>query len=258
MGRHGPKTRPIPVGARHSRRESRAARAFLLVVVRSKMIIFAPTLGRIGTPDRWGALTMTDKGIEALHRLYSDKYSINGLIPNNMDGWFGTENEQILSRLITNDTKIIVEMGTWLGQSALWMARKAPQAYIVCIDTWLGSVEHHTSYPEKRKDLPGLYSKFLFHAFPYRNQCIPLRVDTLTGLYILREYDIKPDLFYVDASHEYQAVYTDVETIWNFWPEADVVGDDWNWASVSSAVRDVAGMKKVDLAENGRCWWVKR
>ena len=67
--------------------------------------------------------------------------------------------------------KLIVEVGTWLGGSAIHMggllrAAGLNDSCILCVDTWLGSSEHYL-YPEARSTLklvdgrPTFYADFM-------------------------------------------------------------------------------------------------
>jgi len=51
-------------------------------------------------------------------------------------GWFFPPHKVVLSELLTPDTKLIVELGCWLGKSLFFMAERAPNAILVTIDLW--------------------------------------------------------------------------------------------------------------------------
>lgn len=59
--------------------------------------------------------------------------------PNNESfhhGWFFPPHKVVLSELLSPDTKLIVELGCWLGKSLFFMAERAPNAILVTIDLW--------------------------------------------------------------------------------------------------------------------------
>jgi len=51
-------------------------------------------------------------------------------------GWFFPPHKVVLSELLSPDTKLIVELGSWLGKSLFFMAERAPNAILVAIDLW--------------------------------------------------------------------------------------------------------------------------
>lgn len=120
----------------------------------------------------------------------------------------------------------IVELGSYFGDSAAHMAQRGQR--LICIDTWLGSRFNHGPNPTWRKDLDGLYESFQAKLWPYREHVLPLRVDTITGLWTIKDHGLTPRFVYVDAGHEYWSVRADLETIKTLWPGVPVCGDDWS------------------------------
>ncbi|MGH7748972.1 MAG: hypothetical protein ACREQ5_30040, partial [Candidatus Dormibacteria bacterium] len=74
-----------------------------------------------------------------------DPYANLPKLPLNLKGL--SNNEPVLrSHIDALKPKVIVEVGTYLGASAVFMARHGllyqPDIEVVCVDTFLGSVEH--------------------------------------------------------------------------------------------------------------------
>jgi cephalosporin hydroxylase len=99
-----------------------------------------------------------------------DPYDKLKLLPLDMQGW--NSQASIFGRIIEElKPKLIVEVGTWKGASAIHMAKEClkytDDFEIVCIDTWLGSVEHWSGVSQElpRNDFingrPNLYNQFL-------------------------------------------------------------------------------------------------
>ena len=99
---------------------------------------------------------------------------MNNFEPLHLDlqGWHG--DHPIFAELIDKiKPKVILEVGSWKGQSAITMAKALKNlgifdTRIYCIDTWLGSEEMMTRRPEdKERDLrlvngyPTIYNQFL-------------------------------------------------------------------------------------------------
>lgn len=133
------------------------------------------------------------------------------------------------------DIKLIVELGSWLGGSSRFILYWAPQATLIAIDHWKGSPEHFAREYWANK-LPTLYETFLVNCWGFKERLIPMRTTTLEGLQEIYDAGLKPDLFYVDASHDFDSVMAELEKITTLFPEAYITGDDWNLVPVRRAV----------------------
>lgn len=175
-------------------------------------------------------------------------------------GWFNAHMAKFIKPFITSDTKVIVELGAWLGSSTRWLCENST-ATIVSVDHWKGSIEH-----QGRKDvqdkLPTLYDTFIVNCWEYRDRIVPIRSNSTTGLHICKDLNIIPDLIFIDASHEYEDVLKDIQTADELFPKATLMGDDWSWKNrrlngrftVREAVKDFAKQTKISIYEDGRCW----
>ncbi len=94
--------------------------------------------------------------------------------------------------------KLIVEIGTWLGGSAIHMggllrAAGLNDSCILCVDTWLGSSEHYI-YPEARRTLklvdgrPTFYADFMQNVVQHGLQDIilPFSITSAGAAAVLR------------------------------------------------------------------------
>ena len=77
-------------------------------------------------------------------------------IPFDTHGWFNTYHEEVFTHFLSDETKLVVELGAWLGKSTRYILDNAHNTVIISIDTWLGSTEHYqedriggTSFPSK-------------------------------------------------------------------------------------------------------------
>ncbi len=92
--------------------------------------------------------------------------------PLDLRGW-GSESPAFRELILAQKPRLIIEVGTWKGGSALEMARVLDEANlpaaILCIDTWLGALEFWTDLadPERHGSLqlqhgyPSVYFQFL-------------------------------------------------------------------------------------------------
>ena len=162
---------------------------------------------------------------------------------------------------LASGANLIVEIGSWLGKSAIALCNAAPQAEVVCIDTWLGAAEmwQNKEDPErylrlkKRHGYPQLYYDFLKNIVlsGKQSQVTPMPLPSSIALKFLKDSGIHPDLIYVDGSHEEKDVRDDIQGSLSLNPKI-ICGDDWNWPCVRSAVEK----ELKDIQVDGRFWWV--
>ncbi len=143
----------------------------------------------------------------------------------------------------------IIEIGSWYGASAIHMAKiikeKRLDCHVYCVDTWLGSFEHWTM-TQLRKCLmlkngyPQFFYQFLFNvkASGVSDIITPVPNTSSIAAALFKVRNIRPQLIYLDGSHEERDIYSDLE---NYVPLLDakgvIFGDDWNtYPGVSLAV----------------------
>jgi SAM-dependent methyltransferase len=147
--------------------------------------------------------------------------------------------------------KTIIEVGSWKGASAVHMAALAPEADILCIDTWLGSVEAY--YPltltqrihkslRLRDGWPQLYYTFASNIVRHvgRERVCPLALPSSVAAELLRVKAFVADVVYIDGSHKYRDVKRDLEDYFPLVrPGGILFGDDYDNAEVRRAVEEV-------------------
>ena len=171
--------------------------------------------------------------------------------------WLVAGTQELLARSASPTTRLVVEVGSWLGRSTRFLAGRAPNAHIVAIDHWLGSAEHRQD-AELAPWLPQLYETFLAECWDYRHQIIPVRANSLEGMRRVAEAGLEPDLVYIDADHSFHAVYADVTAALDLFPQATIVGDDWDWESVRSAVLRILAERRLSCERLDNGWRIVR
>lgn len=192
-------------------------------------------------------------------------YKIDKLYPPDLNGW--NFKHQIFDDLVEQvRPKVIIEVGTWKGASALRMARACKRlglnTKIYCVDTWLGAVEFWTDLshtPERDLMLvngyPQIYYQFLSNVIHegFTDMIIPIPNTSATGAKILKHLGVVADLIYIDGSHEYEDVKSDIDKYMTLLNWSGVMfGDDYGWADVKKAV-DETGLKTEIVDQN---FWV--
>lgn len=165
-------------------------------------------------------------------------------------GW--GQPEALFEESLSDRTRLVVELGSWLGQSSRFILDRAPNATIICVDHWNGSPEH----VERESDvLSTLYDAFLSLCWELRDRIIPIRATTSGGLKIIASFGLTPDLIYVDASHDYDDVKADIDLSHRLFPTSTLIGDDYaNFVDVRRAVAHFVRDNNRIVRVIGRGW----
>lgn len=153
--------------------------------------------------------------------------------------------------LITRPSKI-VELGSWKGQSAVGLLTYAKahgfQAEILCVDTWLGSLEHWSNrFPNSEFNFeslglhegePSILAEFksFIAEWKFDSQVSILRCPSKFAENYLSSHWSETDLIYVDADHSTLAVLNDLEICSRSMRHGVLSGDDFSWKSVRLAL----------------------
>ncbi|MGE0761440.1 MAG: glycosyltransferase, partial [Pirellulaceae bacterium] len=174
-------------------------------------------------------------------------------VPTEHAGWMADGARQQLESVLHSDTQVVVELGAWLGLSTRFIADTAPQAAVISIDHWLGSPEHQGK-AEYQELLPVLYETFLTMCWDYRHRIVPLRMSTQEGLQRIAEAGIQPDVIYFDAEHSFEAVTAGMTACQKHFPQATLIGDDYDEPSVARAVSEFASREGFTVEAAGQAW----
>jgi len=169
-------------------------------------------------------------------------------IYQNIDGWFTFPNlyKEMVQKF---DNATFVEVGTWKGKSAAFMAVEIANSNknikFYCVDTWKGSEEHQQElYIKKDK----LYKHFLNNIELVKEYIIPIKKYSLTAVKQFQDENL--DFVFIDASHDYNNVLADL----NAWypkvkPGGVLAGHDYHndWPGVIQAVNEFVYNKKLKL-----------
>lgn len=136
---------------------------------------------------------------------------------------FGSEREIFRRTMDRVKPRIVIEVGTFLGGSAMWMAQHAKNnnwdTVVLCVDTWLGGVDHWLRANEKLRPhfgRPTLYEHFLNNVIEagLTEYIVPFTLDSLNAARFLKDKGITCQMVYIDGSHEEGDVLRDYELYW--------------------------------------------
>lgn len=163
--------------------------------------------------------------------------------------------------------KLIIEVGTWVGGSAVHMANLCKEIYgnndfeIVCIDTFCGSYEHWNRTASAMAFVngrPSIYEAFISNVIRANHQDVitPFPVDSRNANIFLKEAKIEPDLVYIDAGHDEISVQLDlIHFAAILKKDGRLIGDDYNSPTVKAAADYVFQDKIIDRGM--KYLWIK-
>lgn len=176
----------------------------------------------------------------------------------NVEGWFTFPNiyKAVVEKL---EGGLIVEVGTWMGQSAAFMAveivnSKKPFVFH-CVDTWKGS-EEHKDYDVIKND--ELYEKFLKNMESVKDVIVPVRKNSLEAS---KDYaDNSIDFLFLDAAHDYENVKADLEAWYpKVKPGCIFAGHDYPyWEGVVRAVDEFCVERSYKVFLSEQSWGIKK
>lgn len=189
-----------------------------------------------------------------------------------LQGWNGTDPlfERVLKVLRPN---LVIEVGSWKGQSTVNMAKIARDlalpTRIICVDTWLGSIEHWDqnrpddiySSLQKRNGYPQLYYTFLGNVVKEElcDYVLPFPQTSINAYEWFRRHKVQADFIYLDSTLEYEAVRMDAQCYWRLLSDGGVlVGDDYPREGVQRAAHDFASEVGRDLVVIGPKWLIAK
>lgn len=108
-----------------------------------------------------------------------------------------------LALSLTNKTNCVVEIGSYLGASSLFLASAIKElgGQVYCIDTW-----SNEGMSEGQRDT---FDEFLKNTEPLEDFISPIRGYSVD---VVKTFNKEVDLIFIDGDHSYEAVKADVES----------------------------------------------
>lgn len=168
-----------------------------------------------------------------------------------MHGWLCQDTKNALAQFLPCET--VIELGSWLGKSAKWMLQHGAER-IVCVDTWNGDQFVAAAISGEVKGMlerGEVFERFCVNLWAYRHRVIAIRDKSTVGLKLCHAEGIQPQLIYIDTAHDENTVWWELVMARSLFPDATLVGDDWQKDGVKKAVLKQFG--KAD--HNNHAWW---
>jgi predicted O-methyltransferase YrrM len=170
---------------------------------------------------------------------------------------------------------VIIEVGTYLGWSAINIAtickRLSLNVKILCIDTWLGSIEHWRSdlcnslcnYNFFENGTSVMFDKFCKNVISHglEDYIIPIPTTSNTAYEVLKHHNIVADLIYIDGDHSYNGVLNDLNSYFTILNENGIIfGDDAKWETVKNAIVDFTTKndKQLCYSSENNLFYIKK
>jgi len=177
--------------------------------------------------------------------------------PLGIPGWLSDENREQLEDLIAvHDVRSVIEIGSFMGLSAVWFASHPQIERVTCIDTWYEPAnyesENNLVATLRRWELPrDFFPLFRDNVMRsgYWHKIHPLRGHSR---YICGEAP-EADLVYIDGDHSYEGVERDI-TLYRPKAKKVIAGDDFvkrYGFGVIEAVREML----PNYQAVGPFWW---
>jgi predicted O-methyltransferase YrrM len=158
---------------------------------------------------------------------------------------------------IMKDDSIFVEVGSWKGRSAAYMAveiiNSNKNINFYCVDTWKGSAEHSL---DSNVENDTLYELFLSNIDPVKHIIKPLRMSSIDASKLFENNTI--DIAFIDADHTYESVKKDIESWKSKIKQGGILaGHDYHdsWPGVKKAVNESFVDQKIYTLLD--CWMVQ-
>ncbi len=162
----------------------------------------------------------------SLYSQHPAPYDTVEVLPYNPQGWYinGPSMEWLIRR---SNVKIVIEVGSWMGLSTRHLAKTIPHDGVVyAVDHWMGTPNEDN----RGFDIPNLYRQFLSNVIHENltHKIIPIKMSSLEASQTLK---VRPDLVYLDASHDFSSVMLDLILWFPFVKGHGILcGDDYFWA----------------------------
>jgi hypothetical protein len=195
-----------------------------------------------------------------------------------LQGW-GAERLVLTDLIDEIRPQLIIEVGSWKGASSIKMGlhikTRRLNTKILCVDTWLGSIEHWDKKESKDPELyfryrslrlkngyPQLYYQFLYNVIANKLQdvIIPFPNTSLMASKWLARQSIRADLIYIDGSHDEADSYHDISNYFDLLTNRGVIfGDDYTEAyGVKRAVTRFMVSHDVEFSHDNGVWVIRK
>jgi len=216
--------------------------------------------------------SIVEQIMSALHRVNPyEGFDCGGRVPTPT----ALNREVFLPMIESLKPAISVEVGSWKGASSVFFAKALRAARedscLLCVDTWLGSVEHFYNPPSDEWDLhpmmehgfPRLYEHWMTSILDagVQDTVVPLANTSTAAAKWFDRVGLKAGFVFIDAGHDEDDVTSDINAWWpNLLDGGVLAGDDWSsmWPGVERAVMSFCNANGLKPRLAGPNWIVQK
>jgi predicted O-methyltransferase YrrM len=153
------------------------------------------------------------------------------------------------------DGSHFVEVGTWLGKSAAYLAveiiNSNKKIKFDCVDLWENNEEYKDMQVVRENKF---YETFLKNIDPIKEYINPIKLSSLEAAKLYDDNSL--DFIFIDASHIYENVKNDIEAWYPKLKSGGVLaGHDYACSDVEKAVREFTLKNTYNVTINSeQCW----
>jgi hypothetical protein len=180
-----------------------------------------------------------------------------------IDGWFSFRAvyEEALNEAA--DGAKFVEVGSWYGRSAAWMAveiaNSGKQVEFYCVDTWRGSVDTPWMAQHLAPIGGSAKPKFLenMERGGVSKYVLPVEMPSVEAARLFADDSL--DFVFIDGAHDYANVRADVRAWYPKVKKGGVIaGDDATWPGVRIGVNETIAESDYVLRNQANHWWHRK
>jgi len=198
---------------------------------------------------------------------YDEKSKISHIYQN-IDGW--CDFESIYTDMVNkfSDNSLFVEIGTWLGKSASYMAVEIANSEknirFDCIDTWRGDIWGIEGWEYQKKEKIQNINDYLYDIFLKNIEPVKDYINIVKGWSydLVNNYDNESiDFLFIDSCHDYESLTKELE---DWYPKVKIngiiAGHDYthNFPGVIKSVNEFFGEKNITkiIGKDGSGSWL--
>lgn len=169
------------------------------------------------------------------------------------------------------ELKLIIEVGSWEGNSAICLANilkeKKIDAKIICVDVFTGDAIHWTdefkSLLKLKNGFPTIYQHFISNVIRagFQNVIFPLPLTSWAAARLLKINNVSVDLVYIDSSHTFPEIYYDLISFFDLLNNDGVlIGDDYgnSFPDIRKYVDQFCNERGIDVEIEGVKYKIKK
>jgi predicted O-methyltransferase YrrM len=167
------------------------------------------------------------------------------MIYENIEGWFDFHALYLDRVQSASDGDVFVEVGCWMGKSAVFMAEMIKQSgkkiHFFAVDIW-------EDFEQEGQTHCAPYGEFLKNMAPLKEFIHIIKADSAKAAELFDDNSI--DFLFIDANHQYEYVKSDINS-WMSKVRGVMAGHDYDWPGVKQAVTELLPDHRVI---NGNTW----